>query len=85
MISYSILSGESADVDTEVKDNWKSRIEELCKGYEEKDIFNCNESAFFKKNFQLRHWSIIRRVIKKGKEPKRESLYCYAIVLKARN
>jgi hypothetical protein len=41
------LSGESADVDKEVVNDWKARIVELCEGYEDKNIFNCDETGLY--------------------------------------
>ncbi len=46
-IDFSILSGESADVDKEVVNDWKARIVEFFKGYEDKNIFNCDEIGLY--------------------------------------
>jgi hypothetical protein len=41
------LSGEIADVDKEVVNDWKAKIVELCEGYEDKNIFNCHETDLY--------------------------------------
>ncbi len=46
-IDFGVLSGESADVDKQVVNDWKARIVELCKGYEDKNIFNCDETGLY--------------------------------------
>ena len=43
------LSGEAADVDATVVEDWKKWLQSICKGYETKDIFNADETGLFYK------------------------------------
>ena len=44
------ISGESLDVSKTTIESWMERIQELCKGYEDKDIINMDESGCFFKD-----------------------------------
>ena len=44
-IKHSSLSGESADVDPAVVEDWEKRIPSLCEGYDPSDIFNADEAG----------------------------------------
>eukprot|EP00117_Sycon_ciliatum_P046093 scpid98626/ scgid33057/ Tigger transposable element-derived protein 4 len=46
-VKFATLSGESADVDTAVVDDWKERVNALLKDYEPQNVFNMDESGFF--------------------------------------
>ena len=46
-VRLSCLSGEVADVDASVVDDWSRRLQSLCEGYELRDIFNANETGLF--------------------------------------
>lgn len=46
-ISYKTVSGEVGSVDGNVVSEWNKKLETLCEGYEEKDIYNCDETALF--------------------------------------
>ena len=46
-IKCSILSGESADVPTDVIEDWSKRLSDICSGYDDKNIFNCDETGYF--------------------------------------
>lgn len=41
------ISGESACVSEESVSDWKRRLPEITKGYEQRNIFNCDESGLF--------------------------------------
>ena len=41
------ISGESASVSEETVNDWKLRLPEITKGYERRNIFNCDESGLF--------------------------------------
>lgn len=47
MLSMKNLCGESAELDLEVVSNWKEYLPNLRRGYELKDIFNCDETGLF--------------------------------------
>ena len=42
-----VLSGESVNVKIEVVEGWNNGLDDICKGYEIKDIFNCDKTMFF--------------------------------------
>ena len=41
--------GERGDVSDEAVTEWKEKIEEICMGYDMKNVFNCDETALFYK------------------------------------
>ena len=41
------LHGESADVDKSCCDQWLEKLPELCQGYQDRDIYNCDETGIF--------------------------------------
>ena len=46
-ISQGLLSGERRDVDQTEASNFKSKLPEICLGYEPRDVFNTDESGCF--------------------------------------
>ena len=48
-IVFKTMSGERGDVDIVVED-WKSKLHELCQGYDPKDIFNMDKTGVFFKD-----------------------------------
>lgn len=46
-ISGGTICGESADVDSNIMQDWADRLPELMSGYEARDIYNLDESGFF--------------------------------------
>ena len=40
------LSGERAEIDSDVVDSWLQRLPSLCEGYDPKDVFNADETGF---------------------------------------
>ena len=46
-IGFYRVSGESADVDSEIADKFKERLPEITAKYDKKDIFNCDETRLF--------------------------------------
>jgi hypothetical protein len=49
-------SGESADVDVDVVENFQERLPGLILDYKPEDVFNCNETGLFFEPYQTRHW-----------------------------
>ena len=48
-IVFKTMSGERGDIDNTVVEDWKSKLHELCQGYDPKDIFNMDKTGdFFK-------------------------------------
>ena len=43
------LSGEAASVNKVVVTNWMKQIPELIEGYNQKDVFNCDETGLYYK------------------------------------
>ena len=58
------ISGESLDVSKTTIESWMERIQELCKGYEDKDIINMDESGCFLKDLPT------KGLAQKGKKSK---------------
>lgn len=52
-ISEKVISGESGAADTTSADQWKCTLRELCRGYQDKDIFNLDETGFFTDRCQI--------------------------------
>ena len=46
-VRMSVLSGESADVDSAVVEDWSKRLSSICSGYKLEDIFNADETGLF--------------------------------------
>jgi hypothetical protein len=46
-IEFKTICGESASVDIKTVDEWKSKLLSICDGYDEKDIFNLDETGLF--------------------------------------
>ena len=44
-ISCKLISGESADVSIHEANEWKNKLKNLCSGYAERDIYNCDENG----------------------------------------
>lgn len=44
---FKTVSGERNDVNMNIVENWKKRLPTVCKDYDEKDIFNMDETALF--------------------------------------
>ena len=58
------ISGESLDVSQTTVESWMERIKELCKGYDQRDILNMDESGCFFKALPA------KGVAQKGKKAK---------------
>lgn len=46
-ISFKALSGEGAAVNQEVVNNWLAELDQICKNYELRDIYNIDETGLF--------------------------------------
>lgn len=73
-LSYSIkekqISGESLDVPITTIESWMERMQELCKGYDDKDILNMDESGCFFKALPTKGYAIKGKKSKGGKKSK---------------
>jgi len=66
-ISSRIICGESAFMNTEVVENWKSSIPLIIEGYEARNIFNCDETGLFWKGLPDRTLATKKDKCKGGK------------------
>ena len=48
-IKGKILSGEAASVNISVLNDWENELPNIIKGYDEKDVYNCDETGLFYK------------------------------------
>ena len=73
-LSYGIkekqISGESLDVPITTIESWMERMLELCKGYDDKDILNMDESGCFFKAIPTKGYAIKGKKRKGGKKSK---------------
>ena len=46
-ISFRTVCGESSAVDENIVSDWQKRITGICESYEERNIFNCDETGLF--------------------------------------
>ena len=46
-IVFGTMSGERADVDNTVVDDWVKKLPEICTGYSPEDIFNMDKTGLF--------------------------------------
>lgn len=53
-ISLKAISGESQDIDTNAVLSWKERLPNICAGYDERNIFNADETGLFFKQLPSR-------------------------------
>lgn len=69
-ICEKVISGESGAADTASAAQWKSTLRELCQGYEQKDIFNLDETGYFYRSLPDRTLAAKRDECKGGKYAK---------------
>ena len=60
------VCGESADVDDNVVDDFRSKIGKIVEGYKAEDIFNAMKLAYFSKHCQIRHLHLKVKHVKEG-------------------
>lgn len=46
-ISFRSISGEAADVNPDTVDSWKERLQHMIRDYDEKDVYNADETGLF--------------------------------------
>ena len=64
------ISGESLDVSQTTVESWMERIKELCKGYDQRDILNMDESGCFFKALPTKGLAQKGKKTKGGKNSK---------------
>lgn len=69
-IQCKLLSGESADANVEVSEDWKRKIPSLVAEYDVSDIFNADESGFFYRQLPTRTLVKMGESCKGGKKAK---------------
>lgn len=56
---FKTVSGERNDVNVNIVENWKKRLPTVCKDYDQKDIFNRDETALFSNRENLQHFMLL--------------------------
>ncbi|GFR60191.1 tigger transposable element-derived protein 6 [Elysia marginata] len=69
-LAFGKLCGESGDVDGDVVTTWKERLPKLIEGYDERDIFNMDESGLFFKTSAVKSFYIKGEKCGGGKKSK---------------
>ena len=69
-VRLATLSGEAADVDPVVVDDWKKRLESICEGYDLRDIFNADETGLYYRALPSRSMVVRGDEAKGGKKSK---------------
>ena len=64
------LTGEAADVDPAVIEDWGKRLQSICEGYEKKDIFNADETGLFYRALPTRTMAVQGDEARGGKKAK---------------
>lgn len=82
-LSYGIkekqISGESLEVSTTTIESWIERIQELCKGYDDKDILNMDESGCFFKALPTKGFALKGKKSKGGKKSKQRMTVAFFV------
>lgn len=69
-ISHRVISGESNDVDLNVVNDWTCKIESICAGYDQKNIFNLDETGLFYRILPDKTMALKREKCASGKKSK---------------
>lgn len=69
-VRIAVLSGESADVDPAVVDDWSKRLRSICTGYRLEDTFNADETGLFYRALPSRSMVVKGDEAKGGKKSK---------------
>ncbi|GBL95858.1 hypothetical protein AVEN_227107-1 [Araneus ventricosus] len=78
-IAGKTVSGESGDVDCETVDDWiQNYLPDMIKGYEQKDIFNADETGLFYNLQPFKTLTIASDTCHGGKKSK-EDRQCYCV------
>jgi len=69
-ISTRVISGESANVNVEIEENWKANLASIMEGYEPENIFNMDETGYFFRELPNRSLAQKKAACKGGKMAK---------------
>ncbi|CAF4555308.1 unnamed protein product, partial [Rotaria sp. Silwood2] len=69
-IKFRAISGESAAVDPDAVDDWKSRLSSMLKDYNPGDVYNCDETGLFFKSMPDKSFVLDNNDCKGGKRSK---------------
>ena len=69
-ISFRIISGESASIDDSTVEEWSKRLQLLINGFNDKDIFNADETGLFYRATPDRSLVLSKESCKGGKKSK---------------
>ena len=75
-VRLATLSGEAADVNEEVVEDWGQRLESICRGYQLRDIFNADETGLFYTALPTKSMSVKGDGAKGGKKAKDRISVC---------
>ena len=64
------MSGESADVNDEVVNDWKTKLQEILKSYDPKDVYNMDETGLFYRDSGNKSYIVKGRDYHGGKRSK---------------
>ena len=73
------ISGESLDISQTTVESWMERIKELCKGYDQRDILNMNESGCFFKALPAKALAQKGKKTKGGKNSKQRITVAFSV------
>jgi len=69
-ISFRTISGESASIDNSTVEEWTNRLLTILDGFNEKDVFNVDETALFYRATPDRSLALSKEQCKGGKKSK---------------
>ena len=69
-IAFKTLCGGSADVDEELCEDWKSSLSIILAGYEDRDVYNLDETGLFFRALPTKSLVEKTEEVKRGKQAK---------------
>ncbi|XP_042907632.1 tigger transposable element-derived protein 6-like [Parasteatoda tepidariorum] len=76
-IVFKTLCGESANVDKDLCQDWKSRLPIILAGYEDRDVYNLDETGLFFRALPTKSLVEKAEVAKGGKQAKQRLTVCF--------
>ena len=86
-VRMATLSGEAADVNEEVVEDWDQRLESICRGYQLRGtcIFNADETGLFYRALPTKSMCVKGDGAKGGKRPKAGLEFCLPVLQKGKS
>jgi len=69
-ISFKSISGESKEVDLDIINDWKKKLQKICEPYDPRNIFNFDESGLFFKLLPNKTFAFKNETCAGGKKSK---------------